>query len=155
MIAYILVAVSETAVVLLTIYKGYRHMLNTRKSWVKHVYRHVITMANVIIPIYASEPKYKNYLVVPQRVFHSIFCNRVVLLIEGQVTRRRLMAAHLSRARTVSKSNYTANIMEMETNIEGTRYTTHGGPDLDMDMDLDDDTQIMEMSTYHHQDWTM
>ncbi|PPQ78896.1 hypothetical protein CVT25_002384 [Psilocybe cyanescens] len=150
MVAYILVGVSETVVVALTAIKGFHHTHCSNYLW----HQPVITLANIIIPLVASEPQYKNYLVFPeltssspQRVFHSIFCNRVILLIQGQLTRTRRATNEIARARSISKSNYTGNIVEsgME-DINSTRE-----PEL---LDLDDDTQIMEMSTYH-QDWTM
>jgi len=152
-IAYFLIALSETFVVTLTIKKGLEHR-NSNDSFVKHVYRHgllfylyllAITLTNLIVPFVASEPLYKNYLAVPQRIFHSIFCNRVILLIQGQRTIRINASQEQSRSRSISKTNFTGNLLDSAIH---TNYTTR---DLDGQFEIGEDEH--EMSTYR-QDWT-
>ncbi|KDR66174.1 hypothetical protein GALMADRAFT_1204000 [Galerina marginata CBS 339.88] len=154
-VAYILIAISETVVVALTIKKGYEHMGNSKQSWVMRVYRHgllfyiyllVITIINIIVPLVASQPHYKNYLSVPQRVFHSIFCNRVILQINGQRVMHLHPSDQQSRAGSISKTNYTGNILDSGMQ---TGFSTRGN--LDMFAEPEEDEH--EMSTYH-QDWT-
>jgi hypothetical protein len=152
-IAYVLIALSETVVVTLTIKKGLEHR-NSNDSFVKHVYRHgllfylyllAITLTNLVVPFVASEPLYKNYLAVPQRIFHSIFCNRVILLIQGQRTIRINASQEQSRSRSISKTNFTGNLLDSAIH---TNYTTR---DLDDQFEIGEDEH--EMSTYR-QDWT-
>lgn len=157
MVAYVLIALSETVVVVLTIIKGQQHRArNSRSSWVKRVYRHglifyfyllAITVVNMVVPVAASQPRYKNYLAVPQRVFHSIFCNRVILLIQRQRSIRTNPPEEATEQhRSISKPRYTGNALD--TGIE-TRYSR----DLDLDIRYEVGEDEHEMSTYN-QDWT-
>jgi len=168
-VAYCLIALSETVVVILTIRKGLEHR-NSNDTFVKHVYRHgllfyvyllTITLTNLVVPLVASEPLYKNYLAVPQRIFHSVFCNRVILLIQGQRTIRLNASREASRSRSISKTNFTGNLLDSAIHTNYTtrdldNYTTR---DLDNYPTTDHDIQYVvgedehEMSTYR-QDWT-
>jgi len=156
MAAYVLIALSETVVVVLTIKKGLQHRARgSQSSWVKNVYRHgllfylyllVITIVNMVVPLVAAQPLYKNYLAVPQRVSHSIFCNRVILFIQQQ----RSLHSHppeevRQEQRSISK-HYTSN--GLDTAID-TRYSR----DLDVDNQSEVGEDEHEMSTYR-QDWT-
>jgi len=153
--AYFLIMLSETVVVVLTIRKGLQHKAQTsHSSWVKRVYRDgllfysyllVITIINLVVPFVAAQPRYKNYLAVPQRVFHSIFCNRVILLIQRQRSIRSHPPEEVTEARSISK-HHTGN--GMDTAID-TRYSR----DLDVDNQSEAGEDEHEMSTYR-QDWT-
>lgn len=90
----------------------------------------------------------------PQRVFHSILCNHVVLYIQSQKTVRENPHNELTRTRSMVKTNYTGNI------VESTRPPTFPSRDLDSrDLDAhwrgveEEDLDEHEMSTYH-EDWT-
>lgn len=157
MVAYVLIALSETVVVVLTIIKGQQHRARaSRSSWVKRVYRHglifylyllAITIANMVVPLAAAQPRYKNYLAVPQRVFHSIFCNRVILLIQRQRAMRTNPPNEASQQRrSISKPRYTSNALD--TGIE-TRYSREDLDDIQYEVGEDEH----EMSTYQP-DWT-
>lgn len=151
--AYVLIALSETVVVILTIKKGMEHR-NSKDSFTQHFYQHgllfyiyllAMTIVNMVVPLAASQPLYKNYLAVPQRIFHSVFCNRVILLIQGQRSLRDNPNDDISEPRSISKTNFTGNILDSAIR---TNYTTR---DLDIQSELGEDEH--EMSTYR-QDWT-
>jgi len=147
-VAYFLIATSETVVVYFTLKKGFDHLRGTQRSWVTHVYRNglifylyllCMTIINIVVPLVAGQPLYKNYLAVPQRVFHSIFCNRVILQIQGQ------RVNHDDEdyiPQTISKTNFTGNIV-LDSAIQ-TNFT------------IRDPEYEHELRTYRHgtQDWT-
>ncbi|KAF8152308.1 hypothetical protein B0H34DRAFT_112391 [Crassisporium funariophilum] len=63
MISYVLIAFSETVVVVLTLMRGREHLRNSQSSWVKHIYRHgllfyayllIITIINMVVPLVAN-----------------------------------------------------------------------------------------------------
>ncbi|KAF9445297.1 hypothetical protein P691DRAFT_710554 [Macrolepiota fuliginosa MF-IS2] len=101
LIAYILLVVSETTVAVLTGIQGYRSLRHSSSPWVKQMYKDgllfylyllVISVANVLVPVFAPRPL-ANWLATPQRVLHSVLCNRVLLQIvrqrTGSMTARR------------------------------------------------------------------
>jgi len=155
MAAYVLITLSETTVVALTIRKGWEQRARrSQSSWVKRVYRDgllfylyllVITVTNMVVPLVAAQPRYKNYLAVPQRVFHSIFCNRVILLIQRQRSIRSNPPEQTQEQRSISKP-YTGD--GLDTAID-TRYSR----DLEVDNQSEAGEDEHEMATYR-QDWT-
>ncbi|KAF8152304.1 hypothetical protein B0H34DRAFT_112122 [Crassisporium funariophilum] len=112
-VAYILLVLSETVMAVLTAIKAYRHLQFSQSPWVVQLYQDgllfyfyllAISIANVLVPILApvrpnsnefpENLKYflfcfvkrifANWLATPQRVLHSVLCNRVLLLILKQ-----------------------------------------------------------------------
>ncbi|CAA7269370.1 unnamed protein product [Cyclocybe aegerita] len=146
-VTYVLVALSETVVVVLTLMKGKEHLRSSQASWVKHIYRHgllfymyllSITIMNVVVPLVVAEPQYKNYLAIPQRIFHSVFCNRVILLISRQRSYRVYTdRLEMTRPRSITKTNLTGNMLDTAI---GTTYERREG-DVDM---LSDTAEGME-----------
>ncbi|KAI3614934.1 hypothetical protein WG66_016785 [Moniliophthora roreri] len=103
----VLTALLMTAIVLaiLSVIKGYRDLRNTRERWVVELYKDgapfseflflrcflrligllyylyllVISVFNIFSPW--IQPAWGPFLLVPQRVLHSIFCNRVLFFL--------------------------------------------------------------------------
>jgi hypothetical protein len=159
MVTFVLLALSETVVCVLTVIKGVQHLRTSSHSWVKHVYRHgllfyfyllIITIINMVVPLVAAEPLYKNYLAIPQRVFHSIFCNRVILLISAQRSIRTYASVELTRQHSVTKNNLTGNI-DTAINTDLTRQFDVDAMRSDGGEEGPEDEH--EMVTYS-QDWT-
>ncbi|KAF8887032.1 hypothetical protein CPB84DRAFT_1964450 [Gymnopilus junonius] len=161
-VAYILIAISETTVVGLTIMKGGWDRFNSKAKFVRNVYRHgllfylyllIITIANIIVPFMVHQPSYKIYLAVPQRVFHSILCNHVVLYIQSQKTVVDVPLEELTRSGSVFKTNHTGNIVET-----GRPPTLHSreleSRDSRWQIDEEDlDGNEHEMSLYRNDQW--
>ncbi|KAF9005237.1 hypothetical protein BDQ17DRAFT_1354096 [Cyathus striatus] len=91
-VAYILLVMSETTMAVLTGVKAYRHLRHSSSPWVVRLYREgllfyvyllIISLANVLVPVLAPR-MFANWLASPQRVLHSVLCNRVLLLILKQ-----------------------------------------------------------------------
>jgi len=91
-ISYILLALSETTVAVLTGIAAYRYLRHSQSRWVTQLYREgllfyvyllSISIANVLVPIFAPRI-FANWLATPQRVMHSVLCNRVLLVILKQ-----------------------------------------------------------------------
>ncbi|KAF9005205.1 hypothetical protein BDQ17DRAFT_1408526 [Cyathus striatus] len=89
LVAYILTFFSESTIVSLTLIRASQHIPRSSSAWVARLYQNGIffcfcmlgiSLANVLVPVLAS-PQYKLILASPQRILHSIFCNRVMLLI--------------------------------------------------------------------------
>ncbi|ESK85359.1 hypothetical protein Moror_5961 [Moniliophthora roreri MCA 2997] len=86
--SFILLAFSETVLAILSVIKGYRDLRNTRERWVVELYKDgllyylyllVISVFNIFSPW--IQPAWGPFLLVPQRVLHSIFCNRVLFFL--------------------------------------------------------------------------
>ncbi|KDR66170.1 hypothetical protein GALMADRAFT_259632 [Galerina marginata CBS 339.88] len=91
-VAYISLALFETIMAVLTGIEAYRHLRHSQSRWVVQLYREglifyvymlVISIANILVPILAPRI-FANWLATPQRVMHSVLCNRVLLLILKQ-----------------------------------------------------------------------
>jgi len=91
-VAYILLALSETIMAVLTGIEAYRHLRHSQSRWVLQLYQEgllfyiyllCISLANILVPILAPRI-FANWLATPQRVMHSVLCNRVLLLILKQ-----------------------------------------------------------------------
>ncbi|KAK0447455.1 uncharacterized protein EV420DRAFT_1568838 [Desarmillaria tabescens] len=106
--AYLLLLFCETVIAVLMLIKATRHLRPPYSPWVAKLYRDgllfylyllALSLANVVIPIcipslsnwlatlvYApfSSLLFLMYICRPQRVFHSIFCTRIFLLIMKQ-----------------------------------------------------------------------
>ncbi|KAK0187102.1 hypothetical protein F5146DRAFT_762914 [Armillaria mellea] len=80
--AYLLLLFCETVIAVLMVIKAIQHLRPPYSPWVAKLYRDVLSLANVLIPI--CVPALSNWLATPQRVFHSIFCTRILLLIMKQ-----------------------------------------------------------------------
>ncbi|KJA18893.1 hypothetical protein HYPSUDRAFT_69558 [Hypholoma sublateritium FD-334 SS-4] len=132
-IPYLTVAISETSVVCLTIIRALDHFRRlTRYSWVTRVYGYgllfyiyllLITAANIAIPFAAEEPRYKGYFAISQHVFHSIFCTRVIVLIQ----RRRWARRSLPHADDGSLSHAPGVNVPM-TKVTVHQHTSAGAP---------------------------
>ncbi|KAF9554232.1 hypothetical protein CPC08DRAFT_713070 [Agrocybe pediades] len=157
--AYSLIGVSETVVVCFTIGKG-KSFIRTKtpkQSWVSHIYRDglffyfyllSITIVNIIVPLAAAQPRFRNYLAVPQRVFHSIFCTRVLLHIEagreGLEERELIAVPPNPRSGSLSKTNFTGNILDSVSRSNISR-------DIEFQSDLGEIAH--ELDSYSR-DWT-
>ncbi|KAJ7599017.1 hypothetical protein C8J56DRAFT_179953 [Mycena floridula] len=82
---FILLVVSETVIAILMAIKAYEHLRASSSSWVWELYRDgimfylillAVSIVNVIAPVVA--PSIGGC---PQRVLHSVLCNRVLFLI--------------------------------------------------------------------------
>ncbi|KAF9476111.1 hypothetical protein BDN70DRAFT_882814 [Pholiota conissans] len=122
-VPYCLIALSETAVVILTLARGVDHLsFSSHSSWVARVYGYgllfyiyllVITMINIVVPLVSKQSHFKGYLAISQHVFHSIFCSRVIIFIQRQRWTRR--SAATSRC-------------DDEDGGDSGLYTTHNAP---------------------------
>ncbi|KIK00610.1 hypothetical protein K443DRAFT_132622 [Laccaria amethystina LaAM-08-1] len=88
---YITIFLVEILIVILTAIKALSHVKQSRSSWVKQLYRDgiglffcvcmlCITFVNIVVPL-GLPLNLKGIFTIPQRVLHSIFCNRVMLQI--------------------------------------------------------------------------
>jgi len=91
-IAYVLLIMCESIIVTLTMIKAVSHLRRSHSPWIVKMYKDgflfyiyvlTISVVNVVIPV-AAPPAYANWFATPLRVFHSIFCTRVLLFIFGQ-----------------------------------------------------------------------
>ncbi|KAK0470613.1 hypothetical protein IW261DRAFT_1676126 [Armillaria novae-zelandiae] len=89
--AYLLLLFCESVIAVLMVIKAIQHLRPPYSPWVAKLYRDgllfylyllTLSLANVLIPI--CVPALSNWLATPQRVFHSIFCTRILLLIMKQ-----------------------------------------------------------------------
>ncbi|KAL0948103.1 hypothetical protein HGRIS_010720 [Hohenbuehelia grisea] len=103
-IAYILLVICETTIVVLTAIKAYQHLRHTTSSWIIQLYRdgfyfYIIllgfSLANILVPVLGSK-ELVNWLATPQRVAHSLLCTRILFLIFRQ-------RASLQRSRISSR----------------------------------------------------
>ncbi|KIM87714.1 hypothetical protein PILCRDRAFT_814404 [Piloderma croceum F 1598] len=121
-IAYVLLIMCESAIVILTMIKAVSHLRRSRSSWIIkfykdgllfYVYVSIISVANIVIPV-AAPPAYANWFATPLRVFHSIFCTRVLLFIFRQrksegtaATHSQIFSSFLYSGRTQQDQNST------------------------------------------------
>ncbi|KZP33243.1 hypothetical protein FIBSPDRAFT_375764 [Athelia psychrophila] len=91
-VAYICLIVCETCIMVLTAIKAIKHLRRTRCSWIKRMYQDgllfytytlLTSIINVVVPL-AAPSVYANMFVTPQRIFHSVVCGRVLLLLLEQ-----------------------------------------------------------------------
>ncbi|KAF8880129.1 hypothetical protein CPB85DRAFT_1341276 [Mucidula mucida] len=90
--SYLLLLLCETIIAVLMCIKAWQHLRQPHSSWVNRlyfqdgllffIYTFFISLANVIVPI--CNPSLANWLATPQRVLHSIFSTRILLLIQSQ-----------------------------------------------------------------------
>jgi len=95
-VAYVLLLVSETTVVILTMIRAYKHLRHSNSWWVHQLYARGFlfyfyllgfTLLNMTFIILA--PVHLKSMFTPMQVaLHSIFCNRVVFVILSQDTQR-------------------------------------------------------------------
>lgn len=85
--------ISDFVAITLTTIKAYQHFRLSCSSWLNQFYRDgllyctfilVLGLINIISPTFPVPLYYKAVMHSPTRVFHSIFCNRVMLLILKQ-----------------------------------------------------------------------
>ncbi|KAK0187097.1 hypothetical protein F5146DRAFT_762673 [Armillaria mellea] len=90
-VAYILILVTDTIVALPTLFKGIEHLRRSTHPFLIELYASgmlfyvcifIISLANILVPIW--DPSLTASLGCYQRIFHSILCNRVMLLIFKQ-----------------------------------------------------------------------
>ncbi|KAK0447463.1 uncharacterized protein EV420DRAFT_876668 [Desarmillaria tabescens] len=93
-VAYILMLVADTIIALLTLLKGVEHLRRSSHPFLTELYASgmlfyvcifFISLANILVPVWV--PGLTASLGCFQRIFHSVLCNRVMLLIFKQ--RRR------------------------------------------------------------------
>ncbi|PBK83298.1 hypothetical protein ARMGADRAFT_1089413 [Armillaria gallica] len=93
-VAYILMLVTDTIIALLTLIKGIEHLRRSTHPFLTELYASgmlfyvcifIISLANILVPVWI--PSLTASLGCYQRIFHSVLCNRVMLLIFKQ--RRR------------------------------------------------------------------
>ncbi|KZP10736.1 hypothetical protein FIBSPDRAFT_1051127 [Athelia psychrophila] len=91
-VAYIMLIFCETCIVILTMIKGAQHLRQTRSAWILKMYQDgllfyfytlMTSVVNIIVPLTAP-PGYENLFGIPQRLLHSLFCARVLLLLFEQ-----------------------------------------------------------------------
>ncbi|KAF7291319.1 hypothetical protein MIND_01276200 [Mycena indigotica] len=114
--AYVLLMISETAVVVLTALRAYRDLRNRslHRSWITQLYKDgmlfyiyllAISIANVLVPILG--PEYMaNWLASLQRVLHSVLTTRVLLLIRSQLAASQRFAQLDSRGEELESGTY-------------------------------------------------
>jgi len=99
-VAFILLVICETTIVVLTVIKAVEHLRHSRSTWVSELYRDglmfylyllAVSLANVLTPVLGPATLW-NFLAPPQRVLHSIFCNRLLVLILRQWAHANLRA---------------------------------------------------------------
>lgn len=97
-IPYALLMVSETIIVVLTTVKAWQHLPKSHSAWVHQLYRdgllfyfYVLCISTLNMAMISAGPVYyKSWLVLPQRIVHSVLCNRVLFfLLDPQVARRK------------------------------------------------------------------
>ncbi|KAF7760848.1 hypothetical protein Agabi119p4_10257 [Agaricus bisporus var. burnettii] len=128
--SYILLALSETTVGILTAIQAYRSLRFSHSPWVKQMYKDgllyyvyvlALSIANVLVA--ALAPRYlANWLASPQRVIHSVLCNRVLLQILRQRTgtltnRLPVVSPDQDQRRPIPMFTSFIENEEMDTNI--------------------------------------
>ncbi|KAJ7576006.1 hypothetical protein C8J56DRAFT_974328 [Mycena floridula] len=87
-VAYILLAMCESVIAIMMGIKAFQHLPHSHSRWVESLYKNgllyylcllAVSLGNVIVPIANSH--LANMLATPQRVLHSILCNRLLFLI--------------------------------------------------------------------------
>ncbi|EDQ99665.1 uncharacterized protein LACBIDRAFT_316183 [Laccaria bicolor S238N-H82] len=138
---YITIFLIELLIVILTAIKALSHVRQSRSSWVKEIYRDgiglffcvcmlCITFINIVVPRLCLPLELKGIFTLPQRVLHSIVCNRVVL----QILKCRAESPppltpnnHGSRSRSAYGNN-----LEIFTSVQPiTSFTTTDEVELD------------------------
>uniref|UniRef100_A0A0W0FIM9 DUF6533 domain-containing protein n=1 Tax=Moniliophthora roreri TaxID=221103 RepID=A0A0W0FIM9_MONRR len=85
---FVLLALTETVLAILSVIKGYQDLRNTRERWVVELYKDgllyylyllVLSIFNIFSPW--IRPAWGPFLVTPQRVLHSLFCNRILFFL--------------------------------------------------------------------------
>jgi len=119
--AYLLLVLSETILVVLTTIKAYKHFRHSQAGWVRQLYKDgilfyfyilAISLANIIVP-FVAPTVFANWLASPQRVVHSILCNRVLFLI----FRQRSVSSMTNRLSPDSDSDILTELHENDTNM--------------------------------------
>jgi len=87
-VAYILLVLCETVIAIMMAIKAFQHLPHSHSRWVDSLYKNgllyyaclfAISLGNVLVPVVNSH--LANMLATPQRVLHSILCNRLLFLI--------------------------------------------------------------------------
>ncbi|TDL21437.1 hypothetical protein BD410DRAFT_840625 [Rickenella mellea] len=90
-LAFVLLAISETVLVLMTVVKVWNLKLRSNSRFLSTMYRDGLiyylylfgmTLINLIIPLTAPAD-FSHWLITPQRVLHSVLCTRVLLHIRA------------------------------------------------------------------------
>ncbi|KAI3614949.1 hypothetical protein WG66_016784 [Moniliophthora roreri] len=131
---FALLALTETGTVLaiLSVIKGYRDLKNTRERWVVELYKDgllyyiyllAISLINIFTPL--IRPTWGPFLVTPQRVLHSVFCNRVLFFLlkvgvgeeEKERERERLRGAYYGNWGTGTEDGEEVRFTTVEMDI--------------------------------------
>ncbi|KIK54483.1 hypothetical protein GYMLUDRAFT_264583 [Collybiopsis luxurians FD-317 M1] len=99
-LAYCLLAGYETILAVFIVIKAFQHLRQTRDPWVAKLYKDgilfyffllALSCGNILSSVVA--PILGPWLETPQRVVHSLLCNRVLFFIlQGSASRRRAVA---------------------------------------------------------------
>ncbi|KAK0200420.1 hypothetical protein DFS33DRAFT_1387621 [Desarmillaria ectypa] len=90
-VAYILMLVTDTIVAFLTLFKGIEHLRPSTHPFLTELYASgmlfyvcifIVSLVNILVPVWVSNLTAS--LACFQHIFHSILCNRVMLLILKQ-----------------------------------------------------------------------
>ncbi|KAH9475347.1 hypothetical protein JR316_0012458 [Psilocybe cubensis] len=119
-VLFLIVTIGETAIVVLTLIRANYHMTEFSPQWVGQLYKNGIvfcvcmaglSLINAIVVL--SAPVHYRIIFIPaQRILHSIFANRVMLLIFQN--RRRLKA---TGSVTGSNSSRRSTTMDLFTSV--------------------------------------
>ncbi|KAF8887025.1 hypothetical protein CPB84DRAFT_1787148 [Gymnopilus junonius] len=149
-VSYILLALSETTMAVLTCITAYRHLRHSQSRWVTQLYKDgllfyvyllSISIANVLVPILAPRI-FANWLATPQRVMHSVLCNRVLLMILKQ----RSSSALTNRLRPFRETASSDPVFTSFVDEEISANITIASPTVDtvFTQHLDVELQIIE-----------
>jgi len=128
--AYIRLMWSETVIVVLTVIRARQYLRHSTSPWVVQLYQdgmlfyaYLLSMsiANILVPILAPRI-FANWLATPQRVLHSVLCNRVLLLILRQRSSAN-MATRIPRGDEANQSAIFTSFIDDEVSANLT-FTT-------------------------------
>lgn len=129
--AYILLMLSETVIVVLTVIRARQYLRHSTSPWVIQLYQDgmlfyayllSISIANILVPILAPRI-FANWLASPQRVLHSVLCNRVLLLILRQRSSANMTARIRVRGDEANQSAIFTSFIDDEVSANLT-FTT-------------------------------
>ncbi|KDR72837.1 hypothetical protein GALMADRAFT_228526 [Galerina marginata CBS 339.88] len=124
LVNFMLTLATETVITILTAIKAKEHVQKVSSSWVTQLYRNgflycvcmlALTTLNSVFSVVAP-PSLKLLFFPLQRALHSIFCNRVILLILQH--RNRISDNEDSSPRCRRLSNYAESTMDVFTSIQ-------------------------------------
>ncbi|KAF9523004.1 hypothetical protein CPB83DRAFT_863575 [Crepidotus variabilis] len=127
---FIIIIFMESVVVVLTIIKAVQHAGQTTSSWVFQLYSRGIfyfvlilgvSILNLLL-VLLSPPPSKLLFVALQRVFHSVFCNRIIFLLYNQKGMTTPPISSFQGGETGWQ--FTANLPTLQTVLDLDSFTT-------------------------------